>query len=55
MIEEETVQSVFTAAHMMQVTDLEDVCVTFMKQRVSDKNCVALYFFAKSYNQLELQ
>ena len=55
MIEEEGVQSLFMAAHMMQVTDLEDVCVTFMKQRIAEKNCVGLYFFAKSYNQLELQ
>ena len=55
VIEEEGVQALFTAAHMLQLTSLEEICVNFMMQRVNEKNCLGLYFFAKSYNRQELK
>ena len=55
MIEEESVQSVFTAAHMLQLTHLEEICVNFMMQRIGERNCLGIYFFAKSYNRQELK
>ena len=55
MIEEEGVRAIFTAAHMLQLTHLEEICVNFMMQRITEKNCLGLYFFAKSYNKQELK
>ncbi|XP_062869866.1 kelch-like protein 35 [Trichomycterus rosablanca] len=49
-LQEDSVEMVFQAAHMLDVPLLTQACVDFLKTRVCHLNCLGLIYFAKHYS-----
>lgn len=54
-IDADSVQSLFNAAHMLQLPNLENACVSYMLGNITDNNCIGVYFFAKNFSKTDLK
>ncbi|KAK1168337.1 kelch-like protein 35 [Acipenser oxyrinchus oxyrinchus] len=48
-IQEESVEKLFQASDLLQVTVLRDACVEFLEKRVNHSNCLGILGFARSF------
>ena len=54
MVDGSTAQDLLVAAHMLQLTSLENQCSDYMVKHIDDSNCVDMMKFASVYNRNQL-